>query len=303
MYNPEPTYPRAYHQILLKLNEDGTPMVFPYNDAEKAQAERLRFYNFLKWCRRPKNMQSVTHLNGRYNQVEIKVTEGNLVFQLKTRHKHEPIADMLEAMLGADLPPIPPSANPKAFRTDVPAHEARPLAPDLDVNPAPSSFFPKPDWVAAEEQKLVALSAMVASQPREVEIQPLRWFPLNLMKPNAHDFGPQLKMQYIMDKLVFEGDAATLPHPPSPGDSHTTSPVLTTKLTNEWIMAFTNMGWGIFVHITSADGQWNFTLTEQAKRMLANKGLGINVRSSVIAEDDKNKVRGDIIQLFNQEGI
>lgn len=139
--NSNPTYPEEYFQILLSLPEDGEPIVAEYPSAGEAEEERLRFYNFLKWCRRPKNLMAASHLQGRYNMVRLSRKEHELHFSLAGVLRFEKSSNVLRNAItakGLPLPHVPATANPNAYRA-MPKGEAAPIM-QMDVAPAQSGF-------------------------------------------------------------------------------------------------------------------------------------------------------------------
>lgn len=163
MANCTPTYPDAYHRILLALPEDGKPLVVPFTSEGEAERERLRFYNFLKWCRRAKNMMAVAHLAGRYNTVSLARKGPELHFMLNTVmrfHDTESAIDKALAAAGLDNIPLPPqSAHPKLLRPLVKG-EVSPAMPDISPAPviADSGFaFADPTFEADMQAKFAEL--------------------------------------------------------------------------------------------------------------------------------------------------
>lgn len=77
-------YPAAYSKILLAIPA-GRSLEFKLQSAEAAQAERLKFYNFLKFLKRPCNRVAAAHFNGRERQVRIIVKENILTFSLEAK--------------------------------------------------------------------------------------------------------------------------------------------------------------------------------------------------------------------------
>lgn len=146
MYNPNASYPREYHQILLSLNPDGTPLVLEMPSEYDAQQERLRYYNFLKWCRRPQNQVQAAHLQGRYNQVQIKVKGNQLIFLLRTAAAFAPVRSALQQALAAQGQALPMVQMPDP--KPIPRHETAPMRPDLPPRiapePAPTQSAPIP---------------------------------------------------------------------------------------------------------------------------------------------------------------
>lgn len=321
--NALPTYPREYFQIILALNPDGTPLVLECGSFEQATRTRLDFYNFLKWCRRPKNVHATAHLDGRYNQMAVGIKGSAIHFQLRTAERFAPLNEaLLKAMEGMDLPELPESITNPA-RT-LPKGEAWPLRPDLSTtSPVPvapttpgsrtlladphgtqipqGGFFPMPDWVQEEALKGVALSAMVAAQPREVEIVETQWFPATLRTGTAAPHGPQDKLQWVMNIMIFECRPAELPFPVSKGDTHEVSEVLTGKREAEWGRFFMDIGWDACIGFSkiAAKGVWVFNLNEEGEKRLKSQGITSIVRIQADADLAlKNKLRATISELL-----
>lgn len=103
-------YPQTFYQILLLLKEDGTPLRLPFASRDQAVDYRFKYYNFLKWCRRPLNSAATAHLQGRYNMVEVKLDNSELVFSLRTQQRFAAIDHALATALTAQghiLPDVP----------------------------------------------------------------------------------------------------------------------------------------------------------------------------------------------------
>lgn len=168
--NSNPTYPQSYFQILLVLKEDGTPFSVEYPSSADAEKERLHFYNFLKWCRRPKNLNAVAHLDGRYNQVQIKRREHELLFILHTPQRWIATDDLIMKQLRAQgIEPQPlPSYVTTAKQRPLPKGEATPLRPDL--LPAPLvEEHPLPMFGTEFDQRDIAAQfERLAKVPQEV---------------------------------------------------------------------------------------------------------------------------------------
>lgn len=167
MQNSTPTYPQSYHKILLALPEDGTPLSVPFGSAAAAQAERLRYYNFLKWCRRPKNASAVVHLNGRYNQVTLRVVEDTIQFALNTFQRFTETNDAIDKALaaaGLDIPPPPRTSNPHNF-AQVPKGETTPLSP----------AWAMPADLQRQAMELAERSEQIAQQGVATEVKRSNW--------------------------------------------------------------------------------------------------------------------------------
>lgn len=74
-------YPETYSRILLSLPADGQPIEVTLSSEDVAQAERLRYYNFLKFLRR--NRHEAAHFGGREHRVTIIVQGPVIRFQLR----------------------------------------------------------------------------------------------------------------------------------------------------------------------------------------------------------------------------
>lgn len=113
-------YPAAYSKILLAIPAGGS-VEFKLKSAEAAQAERLKFYNFLKFLRRPCNRVAAAHFAGRENQVRIIVKENVLTFSLEAKGTVTDLDYALDAALqGGSI-----------LNVDLPFAVAEPEVPDL----------------------------------------------------------------------------------------------------------------------------------------------------------------------------
>lgn len=96
-------YPAAYSKILLSLPIDGTPIEIQLHSNDAALAERIRFYNYLKFLRR--NPAEAIHFGNRHNDIVISVKENFIRFQLGLRPVNVELeAGFMEALAHMNLP-------------------------------------------------------------------------------------------------------------------------------------------------------------------------------------------------------
>ena len=76
-------YPDVYTKIVLTTPGDGTPLDIPVSSEEAAKQERLRFYNFLKFCRRNPRKCAHLHADNRVNRISVSVQGSVLSFTIK----------------------------------------------------------------------------------------------------------------------------------------------------------------------------------------------------------------------------
>lgn len=94
-------YPPEYSIILQRLPKDGTPLELPMADNYSAMAERLKFYNFLRWCRRNPNKSG--HLFPMYNRVVITVKDNIIGFIYRSNSGNNQLRSGLATALNAVL--------------------------------------------------------------------------------------------------------------------------------------------------------------------------------------------------------
>lgn len=313
MQNSTPTFPDEYHLILQQLSPDGTPLAITMASAADVQAERLKYYNFLKWCRRPANRNSVVHLAGRYNQVTISCQDNRMIFRLKTPQALVAASPLAQAFRAAvpDAPALPPSANPRLFN-ETPRGEAKPLVQEFEPirAPVPSASFgdfmqagmSAADKAAidAEHARLLARSASIEEHGVEVEVPERAWFPAEQRTGKATKHGPEDKLQYVMDKLIFDCEPATLPYPPTKDDIHEVSGSTVTRRTREWNEFFADNGWFFYIDFTSNDIGWTFSLNEEGNALLNQHGLRPAARRAAYQIDDRNLIREKVSRIFSE---
>lgn len=96
-------YPIAYSKILLTLPENGTPLQLMLESPAEANAERLRFYNFLKFLRR--NPNEAAHFSGRHNLVMVRVEGSVISFNLRGGSGKTKLDEAFEqALAAANIP-------------------------------------------------------------------------------------------------------------------------------------------------------------------------------------------------------
>lgn len=319
----EPSYPREFHTILLALREDGTPITIDKGTQAEAERYRLQFYNFLKWAKRAKNASATVHLAGRQYHVGLSVKGTKINFILKNgvrfRESENDVLAQLEAQ-GVDLSTVqvPDSHNNKAFMKHNPRHEVPPLMPEYDTPetrgplatpssapvwvPTPGRVgFAKPSFVDEDTARLLALTKEVAERPAETELAETQWYPATLRTGTAAPHGPQDKLQYVMNKLIFDCEPAFLPYPTARGDSHEVSSINTGKRQAEWHRFLIDIGWDSCVTLRPDDahGQWIFTLTEEGEQRLRAQRIIPAVRMQAGTDLElKNQLRLQISELL-----
>lgn len=89
-------YPAEYHQILLALPADGSPIDVDYGSPEAAHKERLQLYNFLKFLHR--NPAAAIRFNNRHNLVTMSIEGSRIIFQLRVKAGSSALAARLAAL-------------------------------------------------------------------------------------------------------------------------------------------------------------------------------------------------------------
>lgn len=123
-------YPEAYARILLALPATGEALSFTLSSPDAAQAERQRFYNFIKFLRR--NPDEAAHFAKREYRVQISRENNKLSFSLRVLGKTTSELDFAQptnlegALCGIELP------------ADILAHEAQ--APEVVEKRTEASF-------------------------------------------------------------------------------------------------------------------------------------------------------------------
>lgn len=315
MQNSAPTYPDEYHLILQALPEDGSPVAITMRSAAEVQEERLKYYNFLKWCRRPINRQAVSHLAGRYNEVTISCKDNQMIFRLKTHRTvsiQSPLAQAIQQTgIPAALPPLPVSANPNQY-AEKPKYEATPLMPEFEplkgVPQGPGIW----DSISAADKKdidkrnavMIARSAYIKEHGIEEEVKAIQWYPKQEIKslPQAWKrCHPQFMLQEVMDDLVFSGFEKLLSFPIDQNDMHLIDTKLAKQMTQIWSDYFIQAGMMDYISFTTDEVQWRFNVTESFNEVLDAHQLDIRVRRNPLSEDHKNEMRRTILNIFNQE--
>jgi hypothetical protein len=88
-------YPIEYRQLLMQLPADGTPLVVPFPESAQAGAERLKYYNFLKFLQR--NPKEAEQFGNRPSMIMIRHVGNTLEFSLRTPAAKSAIRDALNA--------------------------------------------------------------------------------------------------------------------------------------------------------------------------------------------------------------
>lgn len=136
--NPNPTYPDWMWKVIAALKPTGETIMLDFKTPERAHEERLQVYNFLKWCRRPRNAMAVSHLAGKYNTVVMSVKGSTVHFALRTAQRWQAhdtefdITRQLEEQGVGDSHLPPPTSNERAYMP-TPKGEATPLMPDYGI--------------------------------------------------------------------------------------------------------------------------------------------------------------------------
>lgn len=81
-------YPEVYSKIVLAAPADGSTLDLTVSSNDAAMAERLRFYNFLKFVRRNRKICAHLHEGNRCNLITVRVSGSTMSFSLRGKEQH-----------------------------------------------------------------------------------------------------------------------------------------------------------------------------------------------------------------------